>query len=154
MSLLARASSRTRWYTATKTPLSRFQEGLIWYWPEEAQNQQQPPLRLRVIRVRGPKKKDVWLLTNVLERERLGRRRVAEMYRWRWGVEGVFRIDKRTLPKIKLWSRTEALVYREAEVSLLGLPLLLAQAASIARDSTHISRLSASPRDAVRYAAA
>jgi hypothetical protein len=134
MSFLVRASSRSQLYTDKKTPLSRFREGQVWYWPEKAQNKGRPPLRLRVIRVRGAKKKDVWLLTNVLEQQRLGRRRAAEIYRWRWGVEGVFRIYKRTLPKIKLWSRTEALVYREAEVSLLGLQLLLAQAASTRRD--------------------
>src|SRR5262249_34751501 len=80
-------------------------------------------------RVRGRKKQDVWLLTNVLDRQRLGRQRVAEIYRWRWHVEGVFRTYKRTLPKIKLRGRTEALVYREAEVSLLALQILLAQAA-------------------------
>jgi hypothetical protein len=130
MSFLVRASSRSRLYTDQKKPLASFREGLVWYWPEEAQNQGQPPLRLRVIRVRGKKKHDVWLLTNVLDVQQLGRRRAAEIYRWRWGVEGVFRIYKRTLPKIKLWSRTEALVYREAEVSLLGLQLLLAQAAT------------------------
>jgi hypothetical protein len=134
MSFLVRASSRSRLYTDKKKPLTHFREGLVWYWPEEAQNKHRPPLRLRVIRVRGKKKKDVWLLTNVLDSERLGRRRAAEIYRWRWGVEGVFRTYKRTLPKIKLWSRTEKLVYREAEVSLLGLQLLLAQAASIRRD--------------------
>jgi hypothetical protein len=133
MSFLVRASSRSQLYTEQKTPLARFREGLVWYWPEEAQNKGRPPLRLRVICVRGRKKQAVWLLTNVLDPEQLGRRRAAEIYRWRWGVEGVFRIYKRTLPKIKLWSRTEALVYREAEVSLLGLQLLLAQAASTPR---------------------
>jgi hypothetical protein len=134
MSFLVRASSRSRLYTDKKTPLTRFREGLVWYWPEEAQNKHRPPLRLRVIRVRGRKKTDVWLLTNVLDGERLERRRAAEIYRWRWGVEGVFRAYKRTLPKIKLWSRTEDLVYREAEVSMLSLQLLLAQGASIRRE--------------------
>jgi hypothetical protein len=129
-SFLVRLSSKSRLYTDDRRPLNRFQEGPVWYWPEKAQGQDRPPLRLRLIRVRGRKKQDVWLLTNVLEREQLGRRRAAELYRWRWQVEGVFRTYKRTLPKIKLCSRTEALVYREAEVSLLGLQLLLAQAAT------------------------
>lgn len=133
ISFLVRVSSRSRLYTDEHRPLTSFREGLVWYWPEEAQAQGRPPLRLRLIRVRGAKKKDVWLLTNVLERQRLGRRRAAEIYRWRWGVEGVFRVYKRTLPKIKLWSRTEKLLYREAEISLLGLQLLLAQAASTRR---------------------
>jgi len=129
-SFLVRLSSKSQLYTEARQPLERFREGLVWYWPEKAQSQQRPPLRLRLIRVRGKKKQDVWLLTNVLPPERLGRRRAAELYRSRWQVEGVFRTYKRTLPKIKLCSRTEALVLREAEVSLLGLQLLLAQAAS------------------------
>jgi hypothetical protein len=129
-SFVVRLSSKSQLYTQTRQPLERFREGLVWYWPEKAQHQRRPPLRLRLIRVGGKNKQDVWLLTNVLLPERLGRRRAAELYRWRWRVEGVFRTYKRTLPKIKLRSRTEALVYREAEVSLLGLQLLLAQAAS------------------------
>ena len=129
VAFLVRVSSKSQLYTETRRPLQRFQEGPVWYWPEQAQAKGRPPLRLRLIGVRGRKKQNVWLLTNVLDRERLGRRRAAELYRWRWGVEGVFRAYKRTLPKIKLASRTEALVYREAEVSLLGLQLLLAQAA-------------------------
>jgi hypothetical protein len=129
-SFLVRLSSKSQLYTDERRPLQQFREGLVWYWPEKAQDQGQPPLRLRLIRVRGPKQQDVWLLTDVRDRQRLGRRRAAEIYRWRWQVEGVFRTYKRTLPKIKLCSRTEARVYREAEVSLLGLQLLLAQGAA------------------------
>ena len=69
------------------------------------------------------------MMTNV-DAERLPRPLAKKFYRWRWRNEGLFRTYKRTLPKIKLCSRTVALVYREAEVSLLGLQLLLAQAAS------------------------
>lgn len=130
---LVRLSSKSQLYTDERRPLARFHEGLVWYWPKKAQEQDRPPLRLRLIRVRGRKKQDVWLLTNVLDRPRLGRRRAAQIYRWRWGVEGVFRAYKRTLPKWKLSSRTEALAYREAEVSLLGLQLLLLQAATKCR---------------------
>jgi hypothetical protein len=129
-SFLVRLSSRSQLYTDQHAPLKRFREGLVWYWPEAAQNKGRPALRLRLIRVRGRKKQDVWLLTDVLKPQRLGRRRAAEIYRWRWRVEGVFRAYKRTLPKIKLVSRTEALVYREAEMSLLALQILLAQTAS------------------------
>src|SRR5262245_56593073 len=129
-SFLVRLSSKSSLYTESRQPLERFREGLVWYWPEKAQHQQRPPLRLRLLRVRGKKKQDVWLLTNVLVPQRPGRRPAAESYRSRGQVDGVFRTYKRTLPKIKLQSRTEALAYREAEVSLLGLQLLLAQAPS------------------------
>src|SRR5207302_8789086 len=39
MAFLVRASSRSQLYTEEKTPLARFREGLVWYWPAEAQNQ-------------------------------------------------------------------------------------------------------------------
>jgi len=132
-SFLVRLSSRSQVYTDHKRPLERFREGLIWYWPQKVQERQQPPLRLRLIRVRGKKRQDVWLLTNVLSSQRLSRPQAAILYRWRWHSEGVFRTYKRTLPKVKLWSRTEALVYREAEVSLLALQVLLAQTATTRR---------------------
>jgi Transposase DDE domain len=145
-SFLVRLSSRSQLYTDKRVPLQRFRAGLVWYWPEQAQAQGRPPLRLRLLRVRGEKQKDVWLLTNVLDPQRLSRRRAAELYRWRWHVEGVFRTYKRTLPKIKLWSRTEALVYREAEVSLLALQLLLAQTATTGRQDGEPRILRGSPR--------
>src|SRR5207253_4583895 len=70
---------------------------------------------------------DVWLITNVLEPERLPRRIASKFYRWRWRNEGLFRTYKRTLGKVKLVSRTVAMVHRELEGSLLAVQLLLAQ---------------------------
>lgn len=128
-SFLVRLSSRSELYTDRYVPLARFRQGLVWYWPKKIRERKQRPLRLRLVCIRGRKHKDVWLLTNVLDPQRLSRERLGEIYRWRWHAEGVFRTYKRTLPKIKLWSRTEALVYREAEVSLLALQLLLMQTA-------------------------
>ncbi|MBA4040175.1 MAG: transposase, partial [Planctomyces sp.] len=126
-SFLVRVSSRSHLYTERHQGLDRFREGLVWYWPQAQRDRGRPPLRLRLIRVRSAKTK-VWLLTDVLEPERLSRARAAQLYRWRWHIEGVFRTYKRTLPKVKLWSRTEALVYREAELALLALQVLSAQA--------------------------
>jgi hypothetical protein len=124
-SFLVRLSSRSRLYTDHQVPLERFRQTLVYYWPEQAQNQAQPPLRLRVVRVRGPKA-DVWLLTNVLDPRELNHRQIAQLYRWRWRNEGLFRYYKRMLGKVKLQSRTVRLVHREAEGSLIALQLLLA----------------------------
>jgi hypothetical protein len=79
-------------------------------------------------RIRGDKG-DVWLITNVLDAERLPRRTAGKFYRWRWRNEGLFRTYKRTLGKVKLRSRTVVQVHREAEGSLLATQLLLAQGA-------------------------
>lgn len=145
-SFLVRVSSRSQLYTDDDKPLEQFREGLVWYWPEKVQAEGKPPLRLRLIRVRGPKKQDVWLLTDVLDRQRLGRHRAAEIYRWRWHIEGVFRTYKRTMSKVNLYSRTEALVYREAEISLLALQVVLAQAAIKQRHAGVVMIVMGSPR--------
>jgi hypothetical protein len=143
---LVRLSSKTHLYVDRQQALERFREGTVYYWPKTAHAHGKPPLKLRLIRVRGRKRQDVWLLTSVLAPQRLSRQRAAEFYRWRWRIEGTFRTYKRTLPKIKLCSRTEALVYREAEVSLLALQLLLAQQLRRQRDGNQVLLLLGSAR--------
>ncbi|MCI0356439.1 MAG: IS4 family transposase [Acidobacteria bacterium] len=125
---LVRMSSNVTLYTAEQVRLERYREGLVYYWPGKEQKKGSAPLRLRLLRIRAKKKKnDVWLLTNVLEPQRLSAATAATFYRWRWENEGQFRAYKRTLGKVKLASRTVRLVHREAEGSLLALQLLLAQ---------------------------
>ena len=143
---LVRVSSRAYLYTQKRQPLQHYRDGLVYYWPGPARQQGRPPLLLRLIRVVGKKGRDVWLLTSVLESTRLSRRQATEIYRWRWRIEGVYRTYKRTLPRIKLWSRTEALAYREAEVSLLALQLLLLQSVGRRRLETGVVMVLGSPR--------
>jgi hypothetical protein len=138
---LIRMSSRAHLLTEHKVPLARFREGWVWYWPGYAQKAGQPPIRVRLLRVRG-RNGDVWLLTN-LDRQTLSRRQAGRIYRWRWRNEGLFRTYKSTLKKIKLQHRTPALVFREAEGSLLALQLLLAMAAVRAQPT---GQAPASPR--------
>jgi len=92
-SFLLRMSSKVRLYALDKTPIEQWQEGLVYYWPETIQKQQQPPLLCRLIRVKakGQTKRDVWLLTNVLSAQRLSAKTAAKYYRWRWRNEGLFR---------------------------------------------------------------
>jgi hypothetical protein len=143
---LVRVSSRAYLYRADRQPLTSYREGLVYYWPGRACQSGQPPLPLRLLRVVGPKGRDVWLLTSVREATRLSRRQASEIYRWRWRIEGVYRTYKRTLPKLKLWSRTEALAYREAEVALLALQLLLLQGVGQRRDGDRVVLVLGSPR--------
>jgi len=137
---LMRMSSRAHLYSESNVPLERFREGWIHYWPEYAQDQRRPPLRLRLLRVRS-KKCDVWLLTN-LDKQELPRRRAGQIYRWRWRNEGLFRTFKRTLDKMKLRHRTTPLVFREAEGSLIALQLHLAFTAQMMEEE----KTTASPR--------
>lgn len=124
---LVRLSSRAYLYTQEQVPLAAWKEGLVYYWPTAVQQKGLPPIVARLLRVKGPKA-DVWLLTSVLEAQQLSHKTVGLLYRWRWRNEGLFRDYKRLLGKVKLSSRTVALVHREAEVSLLALQLLLALA--------------------------
>jgi Transposase DDE domain len=130
-SFLIRMSAKDMLYTERpleKPDLRKFTEGEVWCWPIEARNQDLPPLRVRLIRLHGKqRRKDVWLLTNVLDCQRLSIEQAGRYYRWRWENEGLFRTYKRTLAKVKLLSRTVRLVHREAEASLLAAQLLLAQ---------------------------
>lgn len=143
---LIRLSSRAYLYTEKQVALARFREGVVCYWPAWAQAEGLPPIRARLLRVRGPKA-DVWLLTNVLDRRRLGRKQAGQFYRWRWGNEGLFRTYKRTLGKVKLRSRTLRLVHREAEGSLLAVQLLLAQAAAVRGQGREAVVVLDSPRE-------
>lgn len=128
---LIRMSSKDRLYTEQppKTAhVRKFANDEVWLWPQRVRKNQLPPLRVRLMRLRDRKRgTEVWLLTNVLDTERLSLSQASRSYRWRWENEGLFRTYKRTLAKVKLLSRTVRLVHREVEGALLATQLLLAQ---------------------------
>jgi hypothetical protein len=131
-SFLIRMAGNATLYVDGPAPGKNFRDGMVWCWSTVAQQRRRLPLRVRLIRVRSQKKQAaVWLLTNVLDSQRLPAAQAARYYRWRWENEGFFRTYKRTLAKVKLHSRTVRLVYREAEGALLATQLLLAQAARV-----------------------
>jgi hypothetical protein len=129
-SFLIRMSAKDRLYTEAPFVAKGFREGEVLLWPVAARQQGLPPLRARLLRLRGPKSgRDVWLLTNVLDSKQLSAAQASQYYRWRWENEGLFRTYKRTLGKVKLRGRTVAAVHREAEGALLATQLLLGQGA-------------------------
>jgi len=133
VSFLIRGCSKAPLYTTKLVKLAAFREGECLYWPQEWQQKGAPPLRVRVLHLRKKKGhargQDVWLITNVLDPKRLSWEQASKYYRWRWENEGFFRTYKRTLKKMKLESRTVALLHREAEGNMLALQLLLAMGA-------------------------
>src|SRR4051794_34603383 len=129
-SFLIRLSSKVRLLTEDQVEMASYREGRAYYWPLKWQKAGCPPLPVRMIRIAGKAAgKDVWLLTNVLEPERLTVAQAGRFYRMRWENEGMFRTYKRTLNKVKLASRTLRAVRREAYGSLLATQLLLASGA-------------------------
>jgi Transposase DDE domain len=152
VSFLIRQCSLVTLYSESQTRLEEFQDGVVLYWPKDAQKKGLPPLRVRLLCVRRrklgeTKSQDVWLMTNVMDSRRLSVAQAGQFYRWRWENEGFFRTYKRTLKKMKLESRTVRLVHREAEGSMLALQLLLAQGAlAMPRRRVDKARPQASPR--------
>ncbi len=144
-SFLVRLSSRAYLYTAEQVLLARFREGVVYYWPTHAQERGLPPIKARLLRVRGAKS-DVWLLTNILDRQQLSHKTAAQIYRWRWRNEGLFSIYKGMLDKVKLQGRTVATVHREAESSLLALQLLMALTAQTSALGNRSVLIYGSPR--------
>jgi hypothetical protein len=139
-SFLFRMSSRIHLHTLENTPLADWTEGSVLYWPTYAQRKGLDPIRCRLIRVpgkiaqtktktkRNTARRDVWLLTDILDSSRLSSATASQFYCWRWRNEGVFRTYKRTINKLKLSGRSLRLVHREAELSLLATQILLAHA--------------------------
>jgi hypothetical protein len=95
-------------------------EGLVYLWPDQAAQRNQPPLVLRVIVARGGKH-PVYLLTSVLSARRLSDRQACDVYRLRWGIELFYRHLKQTYQRRKLRSAQAENARLELEWSLLGL---------------------------------
>jgi hypothetical protein len=147
---LLRMSSNVTLYTRARVRLEQYREGEVYYWPSRKDQQAgAQPLHLRLIRIRAKRRRhDVWLLTNVMDQQRLSHALAGQMYRWRWQNEGCFRTYKHTLKKVKLVSRTVRLVHREAEGSWLALQLLLAQ--GVLAQTDRLSQRCMTPRERER----
>ena len=102
------------------------QHQLVYLWPQNRRSRL--PLRLRLIVLKRSGKR-VYLLTNVLESQRLSRARAGELYAARWGVETDYRALKQTLERRRVLARTPMVGALELAGNLLALALLLLQAA-------------------------
>ena len=97
--------------------MTRGAKDRVWLWPEQGEG---PPLELRLVKI-GQGAEAVWLVTTVLEPERLSDAAMGRLYRLRWGVEVYYRHSKQTFEKRKLRSRTAEHAYVELDWSLVGL---------------------------------
>ncbi|QVL32720.1 IS4 family transposase [Telmatocola sphagniphila] len=89
----------------------------VWLWPDNAMGL---PLELRLIKT-GSGTSTVWLVTTVLDRQRLPDDAVKKLYRQRWGIEVFYRTLKQKFERRKLRSRTPQHVYLELDWSLMAL---------------------------------
>jgi len=93
----------------------------IYLWPESQRKRR--PLVLRLI-VLQDGKQPVYLITSVLDKERLDDAQACQFYQQRWGVEVFFRGSKQTLQRRKMLSRSAALTTLELHGCLFGIWLL------------------------------
>jgi hypothetical protein len=95
-------------------------QGVVLCWPKHAQRAGEPPLRLRLLRLRlGPT--EMWLLTSVLDRQALTLPQTRRFYAMRWGIEVEIRGLKQTLERGKLRCRNDQRVLAELDWSLLAM---------------------------------
>jgi hypothetical protein len=97
-------------------------ELIVLCWPKAAIQAKQPPLKLRLVRVRLGKTW-VWLLTSVLDRKALSRKALVRLYQMRWGVEIEFRGLKQTLDRGKLRCRNSQRLFAELHWSILAMAI-------------------------------
>jgi hypothetical protein len=152
LSFLVRVSNRSIFYPldgdrrTQPHQFKRMRDRLVQYWPNEAAREKnKPPIVVRLLRIRG-KKCDVWLATNIMDNDQLSRKTAAQVYRWRWRNEGLFRQYKHMMHKVKLASRSVALLHREGEGAMLALQMLLAHAAQMTHKGKKVVIVMDSPR--------
>jgi hypothetical protein len=93
---------------------------LVYCWPKTAMKAEQPPLKLRLVQVDLGKIK-VWMLTSVVDWQRLTTKAIVRFYKMRWGIEVEFRGLKQTLDRAKLRCRNDRRLLAELDWSILAM---------------------------------
>lgn len=113
------------------------QGDIVYVWPKDKQDQNEPPLRLRLIRLSEGRKR-MYLVTSILDPDRLTEEQASELYHRRWTIEGGFRSFKQTMERRKMRSHTPEHAACELDFGLLSLWLLglLAKGELLAADQS------------------
>ncbi len=97
-------------------------DGTVLCWPKGRMNSGDPPLRLRLVKVKVGKT-DMWMLTSVLDRKHLSKKSIVRYYKMRWGIEVEFRGLKQTIDKRKLRCRNCQRLLVELDWSIRGMAI-------------------------------
>lgn len=97
-------------------------DGIVLCWPKGRMNSGDPPLRLRLVKVKVGKT-NMWMLTSVLDRKQLSQKQIVRYYKMRWGIEVEFRGLKQTIDKHKLRSRKSERLLVELDWSIRGMAI-------------------------------
>ena len=99
------------------------QGNTVYLWPTTRRSHD--PFVLRLICVQPARgKKPIFLITNVLDHDKLSDETAAAIYQMRWGVEVFFRSLKQTLQRRKMRSAAPRQAALELQWSIVGLLLL------------------------------
>ena len=123
-------------------------DGIVLCWPKGRMNSGDPPLRLRLVKVKVGKT-DMWMLTNVLDRKRLPKKQIVRFYKMRWGIEVEFRGLKQTIDRRKLRCRNSKRLLVELDWSIRGMAIaqLIATREQVAATRTVKSKRTYDPQD-------
>jgi hypothetical protein len=95
---------------------------LVYCWPKTIRQAGHPPLKLRLAQVVLGKTK-VWMLTSVLDEQRLTTKKMERFYKMRWGIEVEFRGLKQTLDRARLRCRNSQRLLAELDWSIMAMAL-------------------------------
>lgn len=95
----------------------------VYLWPKNRRSDNPFVLRLICVQPAGGKK-PIFLITNVLDHDKLPDETAAAIYQMRWGVEVFFRSLKQTLQRRKMRSAAPRQAALELHWSIIGLLLL------------------------------
>ncbi len=96
-------------------------KGVVYCWPNAAMSKNSPPLVLRLVKCRLGRKKKAYLLTSVLDEQKLSHKEIVSLYEQRWGVELEFRGLKQTFERRSLRSRKNERALVEMEWSIFAM---------------------------------
>lgn len=102
---------------------TRQKKDVVCCWPNAAMRKKLPPLVLRLVKCRIGKK-NVFLLTSVLDESKRNRKEITTLYQRRWGVELEFRALKQTFERRRLRSRKSDRALVELEWAIFGMAVL------------------------------
>ena len=102
--------------------MARGSDGIVLCWPKDKMNAGAPPLRLRLVQVKIGKTK-MWMLTSVLSRQKLSKKKIVKFYKMRWGIEVEYRGLKQTIDKRNLRCRNSRRVYVELDWSIRAMAM-------------------------------
>lgn len=123
-------------------------DGSVLCWPKGRMNSGEPPLRLRLVKVKIGKT-SMWMLTSVLDQKKLPKQQIVRYYKMRWGIEVEFRGLKQTIDKSKLRCRNSKRLLAELDWSIRGMAIaqLIATREQVSATRTQKSKRAYSPQD-------